>query len=137
MRRTKEGTIAYYKPEFIANKTQEQIQDFESSSIERQYYTIMNWKRSVEMKGQSVNAVTSAPTFSSFLKLLNDASKELEKLSDISSKEEQKANAVIDIIKSNLSNFDKIKKQRKLSELLKQEKKLQKEIASVKESLNN
>lgn len=137
MKRTKEGTIARYKPEYFANKSEEQIKAFEASPLEKQYYTIMNWRRSVEKAKKKNTEDSSEPTFNSFFKLLNDANKELQKLSNLSSKETEKAYSIIDIIKNNIANFDKIKKHRLLNELLKKERKIQSEIASIKESLNN
>lgn len=136
MRRTKQETIDFYRKDFSAGRSDEFILQFNSKDVNKQYAAIMNWKRSLRNQEISDNKEKQY-TFSKLMKHLKDAKFTLENLSSISQKDVEKACEIIDIIKDGIENFDRIKKQRVLEDLIKQEEKLQKEGNSLRKKITD
>lgn len=133
MKRTREGTISYYKNDFLDGKTEDFIKQFESKDVNKQYAAIMNWKRS--LKKQESAETPNKYSISNLYRLLKEANKEVENLESLTPKEADKALELISIIQTNIKNFDRIKKQRLLADLMRQEAQIQKEGNSLRKRI--
>lgn len=134
MRRTKEQTVEFYKSEYLSNRDDNFIKKFEQKTPEQQYIAIMNWRRYQRVTA-SKDSEENKASFSSFIKFLKNAETEILNLTTLSPKEAEKACELLDNIKTNVINFDKIQKQKLIDELIKQEENLQKESDSLKQKI--
>lgn len=121
MRKSKSETIAEYRNEFLAEKSEDYRNQFDQKNENQQYAAINHWLRSAKNLGGATKnlAKVTAATVISYLK---DAHKKLEKLDNLSPKEAQKIQDLLDKVKGAINDFDRIKKQQ-LIEVLKSEKK--------------
>lgn len=134
MKRTREQTIEFYRKDFIEGKSEEAIKKFDSKPAHQQYADIMNWKRKITKQTKEANGVVIA-SISNVLKYLKSANQEIENLTNLSAKDADKTLQAVEIIKDNIQNFDRIRKQHQLAELIKQEEKLQKEGDSLRKRI--
>lgn len=120
MRKSKSETIAEFRDEFLANKSEEYRNKFNEKNLDQQYAAIANWKRNAKNLGQATKdlAKVTAGTVVSYLK---DAHKKLQKLETLTPKEAQKIVNALDAVRGSIDNFERMKKQQ-LLDVLKNEK---------------
>lgn len=130
MRKPISETIAEYRDEFLAGKSEDYRNKFYSKNESQQYAAIQNWKRNAKNLGEATKdlAKVSASTVMGYLK---DAHKKLVKLENLSPKESQKILGLVDDVKSAIDNFDKIKKQQLLETLKSEKEKLAKQNENI------
>lgn len=125
MKRTE--TIAHYKEAFLEGKSDEIRANFENKDINKQYASIVAWKR--RQAGKSDNGVT----VSSIVELLRNAKKAISQLSDLSDKDTEKIASLCNEVAEEAANFDMIKKSRKLRQLKEQQDSIARAIAELEE----
>ena len=136
MRRSREETVAFYRDEMLKGKSEDFIKQFDGKDVNKQYVAIANWKRSLK-KQEANNTGTPQYSLSNLLKFIKDANKEVENLDTLSPKEAEKVLDAVNQLLSTIKNFDRIKKQRLLAELLKEEEKINKEGNSLRKRIAN
>lgn len=134
MKRTKEETIAIYLNDFLSGRTKEFIDKFNQKTTLQKYGAIINWRRNKRLREESINSISKNNT-DEFFKLLKSARKEADNILSLSQKESKKAILLIEEIKSIIVNFDKIKKQRIINDLLNQEQKILKEKDNIRRKI--
>ena len=120
MRKTRSETIAEHRDEFLSTKSEDYKNKFYQKTENQQYAAIANWKRTAKNFGMATKdlAKVTATTVVSYLK---DANKKLQKLENLSPKEAEKIQQLLDAVRNSIDNFDRMKKQQ-LIETLKLEK---------------
>ena len=136
MKRTRAATVAFYKNDFLSDKSPDYVAKFEEKDVNKQYVDIMNWKRKLK-KQQILESGEPLYSVMNIYKLLKDANKEVEGLTNLSPKESEKALQLIEVLKDNIVNFDRIRKQHMLDDLLKQEEQLQKEGDNLRKKITD
>lgn len=126
MRKSRSETVAELREEFLAGKSEDYRNKFDQKNLDQQYAAIANWKRNAKNLGVATKdlAKTTATTVIGYLK---DAHKKLVKLENLSPKESQKIQNLLDKVKDAIDNFDKIKKQQLIESLKNEKVKLQKQ----------
>lgn len=132
--KSKEDTIALYRDELLKDKSIDYINKFNQKDIDKQYQTIANWKRSMRNNKSSIND-DKRYSFANFIKFIKEADKEIENLTSLAPKETEKAIEHIDLIKSKIINFEKIKKQRVLDNLIKEEELINKKSDNIRKKI--
>lgn len=120
MRQPKSATIAQYRDEFLANKSEDYKNNFWQKTEDQQYAAIANWKRNAKNLGGATKDLAKV-TATTVLNYLKEAHRKLQKLDTLSPKEATKIQAVLDSVRGSIDNFDRMKKQQ-LLEALKSEK---------------
>lgn len=120
MRKSKSETIAEYRNEFLAEKSDDYKNKFEQKNENQQYAAINHWLKSAKILGGATKDLAKV-TASTVVGYLKDAHKKLVKLENLSPKEAQKIQELLDKVKGTIDDFDRIKKQQ-LIEVLKSEK---------------
>lgn len=142
MRRTKSETIAEYRDEFLAGKSEEYKNKFDQKNENQQYVAIANWKRNAKNLVDSTKdlATVTAGTVVSYLK---DAHKNLKKMATLTPKEAQKMQDLLDQFRTAIDNFDRMKKEQLLQTLKAEKEKIEKQgsdldrkIADLQNELN-
>ena len=126
MRMKKNETIAHYKNEFLAGKSDEYKQKFEEKDENKQYTAIMNWKRSAKKLGEATEELAKV-TAGNVVTHLKNAHKMLTNVSGLSAKEAMKLQQMLDSFKDTINNFDRVKKAQLIETLKSQQAKLQKQ----------
>lgn len=141
----KSETIAFYKEAFLAGKPEDVRRKFEEKDMEKQYSSIIAWRRrqrkaapSEEDKGEAA-LPTPADILSSLLKI----KEEVPALENLPHEIREQMLGVLGEITSDVHNFDRIKKSQLLSkleneqeEINRQRDSLQQRIDSLRQELN-
>ena len=126
MRRTKGDTIAEYRDEFLAGKSEDYKNKFNEKSEHQQYVAIANWKRNAKNLAVSTKDLAKV-TANTVVGYLKDAHKKLQKLETLTPREAQKIQELLDSVKGAVDNFDRMKKEQYLAFLKAEKEKLQKQ----------
>lgn len=140
--KSREDTVALYREEMLAGKSEKFIEEFNAKDTNRQYQAIMNWRRTIR-KNQAPTNDRLLYSFANFVKIMKEADEVIENLATLNPKDSEKALELIELVKSKIINFDKIKKQRILDDLMKEEElinkqgdNIRKKIADLKKELD-
>lgn len=140
--KSREDTVALYREEMLAGKSEKFIEEFNAKDTNRQYQAIMNWRRTMR-KNQAPYNDKLLYSFANFVKIMKEADEVIENLAALNAKDSEKALELIELVKSKIINFDKIKKQRILDDLMKEEQlinkqgdNIRKKIADLKKELD-
>lgn len=135
----KTDTIAFYKEAFLAGKPEEVRTRFEEKDVEKQYSSIIAWRRR-QRKAESKNeeptpedTLTPASIIDS-LKQIKDAVPQLE---SIAQHEREQILGLLGDITSDIHNFDRIKKSQLLSRLESEQQEIDRQRNSLQERINN
>lgn len=136
MRRTKSETVAEYRDQFLANKSEDYKNNFDQKTLEQQYVAIANWKSKAKGLGEATKdlAKVTAATVVGYLK---DAHKKLQKLETLSPKEAEKIMNLLDNVKGAVDNFDRMKKEQFLAYLKAEKEKIQKQGSDLDRQIEN
>ena len=140
--KSREDTVALYREEMLAGKSEKFIEEFNAKDTNRQYQAIMNWRRTMR-RNQAPHNDKLLYSFANFVKIMKEADEVIENLAALNAKDSEKALELIELVKSKIINFDKIKKQRILDDLMKEEElinkqgdNIRKKIADLKKELD-
>lgn len=140
--KSREDTVALYREEMLAGKSEKFIEEFNAKDTNRQYQAIMNWRRTMR-RNQAPYNDKLLYSFANFVKIMKEADEVIENLAALNAKDSEKALELIELVKSKIINFDKIKKQRILDDLMKEEElinkqgdNIRKKIADLKKELD-
>lgn len=120
----KSETIALYKEAFLEGKDEIDRRKFEEKSEDKQYGSIMAWKRRREMTAES-NDKNSTANIASCIKSANKA---VLSLPELSQKDAAKLLDLAESLASDIKNFDLIKKGQLLRKLKSQRQSIDREI---------
>ena len=143
MRKSKSETIAEYRNEFLAEKSDDYKNKFEQKNENQQYAAINHWLKSAKLLGGATKdlAKVTATTVMGYLK---DAQKKLVKLETLSPKETQKIHDMLNTVKGTVDNFTTLKKQQLIKalqdekvRLAKQNEDLDRQIQDLQNELAN
>lgn len=126
MKRSRSETVAENRDAFLAGKSESYIEKFNQKNLDQQYAAIANWKRNAKALAQSSKEVAKA-TAATVMGYLKDAHKKLQKLENLSPKEAEKLQGLLDSFRSTIDNFDRVKKQQYLEYLKSQKLRIEKE----------
>ena len=126
MRQSKAATVAQYRDQFLAEKSDDYKNKFDQKNLDQQYAAIANWKNNAKKFGMATKDLVkvSAKTVMGYLK---DAHKNLVKLENLNPKEQEKIVALLDKVKDTINNFDRVKKEQLLNNLKNEKEKLAKQ----------
>lgn len=125
MRLTKAETVAKYRDQFLAGKSEEAIRKFDEKGLEKQYISIANWRRNQPNLSETTKNLVKA-SVAEVAALVKLANKKLKNLEELSPKDTQKLHNAIDELKGNIHNFEQIKNQRELASLISMKEETQK-----------
>lgn len=123
-------TIKKYRDEFLKGKSEEQIRKFDSKDLNKQYGSIMAWKRREGLSKKRTRGAETTPI--SILDGLRNIKRNIVFV-DLSEREIQKISGLLSSLLEDLSNFETLKMEKKLNELLSQRNDLEKEIARLQD----
>lgn len=132
--KSREDTVALYREEMLAGKSEKFIEVFNAKDTNRQYQAVMNWRRT-QRKKQTPNNEKSLYTFAYFVKIMRDAEDVIENLTVLNTKDREKALELVEFVKSKITNFEKIKKQRILDDLMKEEELINKQGDNIRKRI--
>ncbi len=128
----REDTIAMYREDFLKGKTEAQCKKFDEKDINKQYGSIMAWKR---REGLSKSRPRKAPMSSaSILDELKRVKKNIPAL-DLSEKDIEKTLAILASIQEDLKNFEDTKKAQRLRDLKSKRSSLDREIQELEQTV--
>lgn len=134
MRRSKNETIAEFRDDFLAGKSDDYKAKFDSRTEDQQYAAIANWKRNAKNLGDASKDLAKV-TAANVMAYLKDAHKKLVNLETLTPKETQKINDMLDKFKGAVDNFALLKKQQYLKSLQAEKESLQKRSANLDEEI--
>ncbi len=120
----KSETIAMYRDAFLEGKDEIDRRRFDEKSEDKQYAAVMAWKRRLALSSDS-REKSSAAAIADSLKRIK---KDVEQLADLSPRDASKIQSIIESIAYDITNFDLIKKGRRLRQLKSQRLTLDREI---------
>lgn len=142
----KTETIAFYKEAFLAGKPEDVRRKFEEKDMEKQYSSIIAWRRrqrKAAPQEEEKEEKPSLPTPAEILSTLRRIKEEVPALESLPHEEREQMLAVLGEITSDVHNFDRIKKSQLLSkleteqeEINRQRDSLQQRIDSLRQELN-
>ena len=141
IRKPKSETVAEFRDEFLAGKSEEYKEKFNQKSLDQQYSAIANWKNSAKNLGNATKDLAKV-TASTVISYLKDAHKKLQKLETLSPKETEKIHNMLNTVKDTVENFTPLKKQQLIKELqdekvrlAKQNEEIDRQIQSLQNEL--
>lgn len=123
----KTDTIALYIDEYLNGKSDEDRQKFYEKSVEKQYSTIMAWKRRREIANSNANPASVSAMVETFKKI----KKAIGELDSLSPKDADRLRTGLNEIYSDIDNFDKIKKSQLLRELESEKERIARESENL------
>ena len=126
MRKSKSETIADYRDQFLADKSEDYKNKFYQKNENQQYAAIAAWKRKALDLGEASKNLAKV-TAANVVAHLKDAHKKLVKLETLTPREAAKIQDLLDTVKGAIDDFDRIKKQQYLAYLKAEKEKLQKQ----------
>ena len=119
----KSETVAMLRDAFLAGKDAEAIEKFDAKDLEKQYISVMNWKRRQKLLKEGAQKAES--TIADVVNNIKKAHKNLHGLADLSEKDKNKLYAAVKDFTDAVENFDKMKKQQKITDLENEQNKLE------------
>lgn len=123
----KTETIALYIDEFLNGKSDEDRQQFYEKPVDKQYSTIMAWKRRRDLSGNNANVSSVA----AMTETLRKVRKAIPALDSLTPKDADRLRAALNEIYYDIDNFDKIKKGQLLRELESEKEKIVKQTENL------
>lgn len=130
MKRT--DTIAMYLEGFLAGKPEGTREKFLAKDINKQYASIMAWKHRQGMAAKSSSDVTATDIANS----VRSAARMIVKLETCSDADLKRINKAIEELQDQLNNFDKIKKERLLSQLENEQLRISREGDEIRRQID-
>ncbi|MDE6576678.1 MAG: hypothetical protein K2K58_00700 [Muribaculaceae bacterium] len=130
----KTETIALYKEAFLAGKPDEVRRRFEEKDIEKQYSSIIAWKRR-QHKGAPIQQDAFTPA--SILETLRKIKSAVPDLPSLSQGETESLLGVLGEITSDIHNFERIKKGQLLSKLESEQAEINRQRESLQQKIEN
>ncbi len=127
----KSDTIALHKEAFLEGKDEIDRRRFEEKSLDKQYGSIMAWKRR-----QNLAKAPNDKSAATIINSLKAAWKMIPELQELPQKEAEKMLSLAESIASDVKNFDLIKKSQLLDKLKSQRESLDREIEMLEASVN-
>lgn len=123
MKNSKEAKVKQYLEEYLKDKPEDWKGEFLAKPIERQYSTIMGWKRRNEIKSKArglnpADVIKHASALASMIELTEN----------FTEKEQQKMIEALDAAKEKITNFQRIRDARRLRALERQQEEIQQQI---------
>jgi len=122
----KTETIALYRDTFLEGRDEIDRRKFDEKNVDKQYASIMAWKRRKELAN-----TTNKISVSSISGILKNVKKTIVELPELQTKDAEKLVALVDAIKSEIADFEIIKKGQLLRKLRSQRNSLDKEIEQL------
>ncbi len=123
----KTDTIALYLEEYLNGKSDEDRQRFYEKPVEKQYSTIMAWKRRREIANSNANPTSVSAMVETFKKI----KKAIGELDTLSPKDADRLRGALNEIYYDIDNFDKIKKSQLLRELESEKERIARESENL------
>lgn len=123
----KTETVALYLEEFLSGKSDEVRTAFMNRPIEKQYFTIMAWKRRRDL----MSAASNPTSVAAMIMLLKKVKKSLSSLETLSQKDSDKLRKFLDKIYTDIDNFDKIKKSQLIKELESEKERIARQTENI------
>ena len=127
----KSDTIALYKEAVLEGKDEIDRRRFEEKPLDKQYGSIMAWKRR-----QNLAKAPNDKSAATIINSLKAAWKMIPELQELPQKEAEKMLSLAESIASDVKNFDLIKKSQLLDKLKSQRESLDREIEMLEASVN-
>ncbi|MDE5874497.1 MAG: hypothetical protein K2H15_02525 [Muribaculaceae bacterium] len=132
----KTETIALYKEAFLAGKDEETRRRFEEKDVEKQYGSIIAWRRR-QKKSQSEQEETDVMTPAAIIDCLKKIKKNIPDLPTLGQTEAEKLLSLTGEIADDVRNFERIKKSQLLSRLESEQQEIDRQRNSLQERINN
>lgn len=132
----KTDTIALYKEAFLAGKDEETRRRFEEKDVEKQYGSIIAWRRR-QKKSQTESVDNEVMTPAAILDCLKKIKKNIPDLPSLGQGDAEKILSLIGEIADDIRNFDRIKKSQLLSRLESEQQEIDRQRNSLQERINN
>ncbi|MDE5714423.1 MAG: hypothetical protein K2I16_12500, partial [Muribaculaceae bacterium] len=116
-----------YIDEYLNGKSDEERQQFYEKPVDKQYSTIMAWKRRRDLAGSNTNVSSVA----AMTEALRKVKKAIPSLDSLSPKDADRLRTALHEIYYDIDNFDKIKKGQLLRELESEKEKIVKQTESL------
>lgn len=127
----KTETIALYIDDYLNGKSDDDRQRFHEKPVDKQYSTIMAWKRRREIANSNANLTNVSAMVETFKKI----KKAIAELDTLSSKDAEKLHIAINEIICDIDNFDKIKKSQLLRELESEKERIARETENLERKI--
>lgn len=119
-------TIALYKEQYLSGRDEIDRRKFEEKDEQRQYSAIMAWRNRRKAAEQRSDAAEATPA--SVAEMLKSAKRAVESFDELSDKDSERLIAALNELKTEITDFDLIRKTRKLKQLRAQRQDLDREI---------
>ncbi len=125
MRKSREESVKELLPAFLQGRSQHFIDKFNARDFDRQYQSIMQWKRRASLEAKPAAAAE-------LMKILKKVIKTLDNGVEMTSSENQKIGKLLNGVREKLSNQQAIIRQREIEALERQYSAIARQIASLK-----
>lgn len=125
----REETVKVLAPEFLKGKSEAAVNKFMSKSIDKQYASLMAWKRRNSIE------IGSTVTVADILKSLSRSRGNVVKLESLSDREAKKLLAELDNFKNTVDNFSKIQKERRLADMERERARIERDIEALRSEI--
>lgn len=128
---TRKETVAAYAEEFLKGRSEEARAKFFAKSLDKQYQSVMSFRRRQTLKNQAANA--GGVAVGDVVRYLRQAHNMIQQIDVLSEKGSEKIRTELENLKETINNFEQIKTRQEIE-------KLEKEIESrnkLKEELQS
>lgn len=125
-RSKKEDLIEAYTEEYLKGKSEERRLKFMGLPLDRKYGNIQAWRR--REKAKAAQKETSVAEINEALRC---TILQIKNLKDMSGKESKRLLETIDTLRETIVEFEKIRREHRLNELMKERTRLEKEIENL------
>lgn len=127
----KQETVDKYKEQFLEGRSEEARARFLSKDIDKQYISIMGWRRRNKMKKEK-----DTPSASNIILELRSVRKNIVNV-DLTPKDAERILREIDALKGSVENYEKLVAEKELHRLEADRRKMSEMIEALREKINS
>ena len=128
---TRKETVAAYAEEFLKGRSEEARAKFFAKSLDKQYQSVMSFRRRQTLKNQGANAAGVA--VGDVVRYLRQAHNMIQQIDVLTDKGSEKIRTELENLKETINNFEQIKTRQEIEKLKKEietKNKLKEELES-------
>jgi hypothetical protein len=115
---TRKETVAAYAEEFLKGRSEEARAKFFAKSLDKQYQSVMSFRRRQTLKNQGANAAGVA--VGDVVRYLRQAHNMIQQIDVLTDKGSEKIRTELENLKETINNFEQIKTRQEIEKLNKE-----------------
>lgn len=133
---SKEETVLMYRDEFLASQKPDKRENFIQKSIDKQYASIMSWRRRQRMADETPAEPKGNLSANSLIAAVRKVRKSVVDVQELSQRDSNRLRIEAEELIVTLANYDKIRAQKELENLERENARMQARMEELRRMAN-